>query len=159
MVWEVLQFTAARSLYNQIIDTEPALILDAEGIRNNTSYIHRGLIKWSDIDHISHSETGGARFIYLHVGETTDHPESPANTQIIALATASLIDEGRINVQTPSKSPNAIAELTRKDIVNIDTQSLSADFDTLRANLYLSPNTKDKIDHRNLTSAGQHVRT
>lgn len=53
----------------RVFDPTPALIVDAEGIVDNSSAVASGRILWSEITGISTSEVVGQRFVNIHVAD------------------------------------------------------------------------------------------
>ncbi|OJW77948.1 MAG: hypothetical protein BGO69_10900 [Bacteroidetes bacterium 46-16] len=51
----------------KLLDTTPGLIIDQNGIINNTGAINVGLIEWKDITRIETMQVMSARFIVLYV--------------------------------------------------------------------------------------------
>jgi hypothetical protein len=53
----------------RLFDPTPALLVDAEGIVDNSSAVASGRIAWSEITAISTSEVVGQRFVNIHVAD------------------------------------------------------------------------------------------
>lgn len=109
-VYVVVFFVAAKSIFTQMTRSEPALILDSEGINDHTSDFSQGLIKWSDIDEVSQLEVDGSKLISLHMKKPVEYGE--LNETLLAVA---------------RKATHLLSE----DSINISTQDLSVDFDGL----------------------------
>ena len=53
----------------RVLDPTPALLVDTEGIVDNSSAVASGRISWSEITAISTSEVVGQRFVNIHVAD------------------------------------------------------------------------------------------
>lgn len=135
LVFGLLLFLPARSLFYRITGSKTALILDAEGIRDYTVEHFQGVIKWADIDSVSQSDLDGIQSICLHVGEPTNCHEAVATKFKIAVTAVNLLGEGPVNIKGADKGADTFAELMRKDVVRIHLQDLSIDSDALFAQI------------------------
>jgi len=57
----------------QLLDRRPGLVLDAQGLHDNTSGVSAGLVPWSDITGFSVFQIYGQRSLIVHVSDTAKY--------------------------------------------------------------------------------------
>ena len=63
----------------KLFDTKPGLIIDQNGVLDNSSGISAGLINWNDVQHIDKLEIARQRFIMIIVSNPEDYIERQNN--------------------------------------------------------------------------------
>jgi hypothetical protein len=56
----------------KLFDTKPGLVVDDEGIYDNSSITSGHLIKWDDVCHFSTGEVGAQRFLLIYVDNPSE---------------------------------------------------------------------------------------
>ncbi len=143
-VFVVAFFVGARSMFRQLISSKPALILDSEGITDNSSDLSPGFIKWSDIEEVLQRRVNGARVISLRVVDDID-----ISVPNLELATKTFRAVHALGGESENISDTALVVAKEsgttkqwntlsgeENIVDIYAEDLSSDFESLYEDIF-----------------------